>query len=125
MKFQIKIGGKDYLIEIVEGEEEVKIKVGEDFFSFKKETEKDTRLSKIKFEKRDFKEKKVKAPIGGIISEIFIKEGEFVKEGQKLFSLSAMKMENEILADFDGRIKKILVKKGENVKKDDVLLIGE
>jgi biotin carboxyl carrier protein len=61
----------------------------------------------------------------GTISEIFVKEGDFVKEGQKLFLLSAMKMENEILSDFEGKVKKIFVKKGENVKKDQILLIGE
>jgi biotin carboxyl carrier protein len=122
MKFLIKIGDKEYPIEIFEGENEVKIKVGEKEFIFKKE---EIFLAKTKFEKRKFKEKKILAPIAGTISEIFVKEGDFIKEGQKLFLLSAMKMENEILSDFEGKVKKIFVKKGENVKKDQILLIGE
>jgi biotin carboxyl carrier protein len=123
MKFTIKLGDKEYPIEVLEGEEEVKIKVGEKEFSFNKEEK--VFLAKTKFEKRKFKEKKILAPIAGIISEIFVREGEFIKEGQKLFLLSAMKMENEILSDFEGKVKKIFVKKGENVKKDQILLIGE
>jgi biotin carboxyl carrier protein len=122
MKFSIKIGDKEYPIEVLEGEEEVKIKVGKKEFSFKKE---EVFLAKTKFEKKEFKEKRILAPIAGTISEIFVKEGDFVKEGQKLFLLSAMKMENEILSDFEGKVKKIFVKKGENVKKDQILLIGE
>jgi biotin carboxyl carrier protein len=115
MKFTIKIGDKEYTVEIVEREKEVKIKVGEKEFFFKKE--KEVFLAKTKFEKREFKEKKILAPIGGTISEVFVKEGDLVKERQKLFLLSAMKMENEILSDF--------VKKGDVVKKDQILLIGE
>jgi biotin carboxyl carrier protein len=123
MKFTIKFGDKEYPIEILEGENEVKVKVGEKEFYFKKEEK--VFLAKTKFEKREFKEKKILAPIAGMISEIFVKEGDFIKKGQKLFLLSAMKMENEILSDFEGKVKKIFVKKGENVKKDQILLIGE
>jgi biotin carboxyl carrier protein len=123
MKFLIKIGEKEYPIEVLEGEEEVKIKVGEKEFLFKKKEK--IFFPKTKFEKREFKEKKILAPIAGTISEIFVKEGDFIKEKQKVFLLSAMKMENEIFSDFEGRVKKIFVKKGENVKKDQILLIGE
>jgi biotin carboxyl carrier protein len=123
MKFSIKIGQREYPIEILEKEEEVEIRVGEKEFSFKKE--KEIFLAKTKIEKKEFKEKRILAPIAGTISEIFVKEGDFVKEGQKIFLLSAMKMENEILSDFEGKVKKIFVKKGESVKKDQTLLIGE
>jgi biotin carboxyl carrier protein len=122
MKFFIKIGEKEYPVEILEEENGVKIRVGGKEFFFKEE---EKFLAKSKIEKREFKEKKTLAPIAGTISEVFVKEGDFIKEGQKLFLLSAMKMENEILSDFEGRVKKIFVKKGENVKKDQILLIGE
>lgn len=69
------------------------------------------------------KEISVLAPISGQIVEVFVKEGDFVKEGQKLVLLLAMKMENEILADREGKVKKILAKKDQSVKKDDVLII--
>ncbi len=123
MKFSIKIGDKEYPIEILEKNGEVKIKVGEKEFIF--EENKEVFLARTKLEKKEFKERKILAPIGGVINEVFVKEGDFIKEGQKLFLLSAMKMENEILSDFDGKIKKIFVKKGEVVKKDQLLLLGE
>ena len=123
MKFSIKIGGKDYLIEIFEGEDGVKILVNDKEFYFPLEEQKLSSL-KIGIDKKDFQEKKILAPISGTISEIFVKEGDLVKKGDKLFLLSAMKMDNEILSDFNGKIKKISVKKGDKVKKGDVLLIG-
>jgi biotin carboxyl carrier protein len=126
MKFSLKVGQKDYEVEIVEKEGEVQIKVGEKFFSFKKERERnEIFVAKPSIPKRDLRKKEILAPIAGTISEIFVKEGDFVKRGQRLITLTAMKMENEILADFEGRIKKILVKKGKNVKKGEILLIGE
>jgi biotin carboxyl carrier protein len=126
MKFSFKIGQKNYEIEIVEKENEVQIRVGEKTFSFKnEEKKKEIFVTKASIPKRDFKKKEILAPIAGTISEIFVKEGTFVKRGEKLISLAAMKMENEILSNFEGKVKKIFVKKGENVKKDQILLIGE
>jgi len=123
MRFKIKVGEKEYDIELLETENEIEVRVGDKNFYFQKE--KEPFLAKTKFDKRDFKEKKIFAPIGGIITEIFVKEGDVVKKGQKLFLLSAMKMENEILSTFDGKVKNILVKKKDSVKKDQVLLVGE
>lgn len=57
------------------------------------------------------------APISGTIAEIFIKEGDFVEKEQKLLTLLAMKMENEILAEKEGKVKKIFVKKEISSKK--------
>jgi biotin carboxyl carrier protein len=126
MKFSLKVGQKDYEIEIIEKEEEIQIRVGEKVFSFQKEKrENEISFAKSSIPKRDLKKKEILAPIAGTISEIFVKEGDFVKKGQRLITLAAMKMENEILADFEGKIKKILVKKGENVKRGEILIIGE
>lgn len=128
MKFKIKIGQREFEIEILEEKEGTKIKVGNKEFVFKeKEKEKEfispeTSLSK---EGKEKKEIEILAPIAGEISEVFAKEGQKVKKGQRIFLLSAMKMENEILAEKEGQIKKIFVKKGDKVKKDQVLAIFE
>ena len=53
----------------------------------------------------------VKSPLPGVILDIFVKEGETVKKGQKLVCLEAMKMENNIDSDKDGKIVKINVNK--------------
>lgn len=120
MKFKLKIGEKNYEIEISENEKETLIKVDDKEFLFEKE--KKIRVPASSFPKKDFSSQVVLAPISGTITEIFIKEGDFVEKEQKLLTLLAMKMENEIRAVKEGRIKKIFVKKGDIVKKDQKLL---
>jgi len=127
MKLKLKIKGKEREVEILEeGEDKVKIKVGEKEFIFGKEEEKKgISLVQTSIPKRDFSKKEIKAPIAGVISEIFIKEGDFVKREQKILFLSTMKMENEIVSDFDGKVKEILVKKNQEVKEEETLIILE
>jgi len=127
MKFKLKIKGKEFEVEILEeGEDRVKIKVGEKEFIFGTEEEKKgVSLIQTSIPKRDFSKKEIKAPIAGVISEIFVKEGDFVKREQKIFFLSTMKMENEIISDFDGKAKEILVKKNQEVKEGETLIVLE
>lgn len=121
---KIKIKDKIYDVEILETKEEmVKIIVNGKEFIFGEEKEKEIPAVKLSFPKRDFSKKEIKAPITGTISEIFVKEGDFVKSGQKVLLLSSMKMENEIISEFEGRVKEISVKKGENVKEGKTLII--
>jgi biotin carboxyl carrier protein len=55
-----------------------------------------------------------------------VKEGDTVKIGQKLITLEAMKMENNINADKEGTVSSIKVKQGEQVMEGDLLIvIGE
>jgi biotin carboxyl carrier protein len=126
MKLKFKIKGKEWKVEISEeGEDKVKIKVGEKEFLFGKEEKKGISLIQTSIPKRDFSKKEIKAPIAGVISEIFVKEGDFVKREQKIFFLSTMKMENEIISDFDGKVKEVLVKKNQEVKERETLIILE
>lgn len=64
----------------------------------------------------------INAFIPGIITEIFVAEGQKVKRGDKLLILEAMKMLNEIMAPFDGQVKAIQVQKGDKVAKNQPLL---
>lgn len=68
----------------------------------------------------------IKSPLPGVILEIHVKEGDQVKIGQKLITLEAMKMENNINADKEGRVVSIKFGKGDNVMEGDILIvIGE
>jgi len=68
----------------------------------------------------------IKSPLPGVILELHVREGDQVKIGQKLITLEAMKMENNINADKEGKVLSIKVGKGDNVMEGDVLLvIGE
>lgn len=59
--------------------------------------------------------KKIVAPMAGRILKIPVKKGELIKEGDVLAIIEAMKMQNEIKADFKGRIADIFIKEGESV----------
>ncbi|MFZ4464865.1 MAG: acetyl-CoA carboxylase biotin carboxyl carrier protein [Bacteroidales bacterium] len=65
----------------------------------------------------------VKSPLPGVILEVFVKEGDSVKMGQKLLMLEAMKMENNINADKEGKVVSLKVAKGDSVMEGDVLLV--
>lgn len=67
----------------------------------------------------------IKSPLPGVILDIHVKDGDIVKVGQKLITLEAMKMENNINADKEGRVL-LKVSKGDSVMEGDVLIvIGE
>lgn len=64
----------------------------------------------------------VKAPMPGLIVDVLIEVGQEVIEGTPLLVLSAMKMENVILAQGEGKIKSIEVKKDDAVEKGQLII---
>ncbi|MFW6248655.1 MAG: biotin/lipoyl-containing protein [Bacteroidota bacterium] len=64
----------------------------------------------------------LKAFMPGNIPEVFVKENDLVREGDKLMILEAMKMKNLILAPFDAKIIRINAQKGDKVKKNFILI---
>lgn len=67
--------------------------------------------------------KPIKSPLPGVILDVFVNVGDSVKVGQKVILLEAMKMENNIEANFDGTVKEIKTTKGDSVYEGDILLI--
>jgi len=64
----------------------------------------------------------VYAPMPGLILKILVKPGDTVKTGQRVMTMEAMKMENDINTTVSGTIAEIRVKEGENVKENQVLI---
>lgn len=64
----------------------------------------------------------LQAPLSGQIAAIKVKEGQEVTAGQEIMILTAMKMENLILAERDGKIAKIFVNEKDNVVRGQILL---
>ena len=60
--------------------------------------------------------------IPGTIVEIFVKEGQELKAGDKLMILEAMKMKNLIVMPFDGKIKTIHVQEGVKVPNRQLMI---
>ena len=119
---KIKIRDKIYDIDISNPQEGiVKVRVdGQDFVFQGKDIAKNM-PSKDTGKNEKITKKEIRAPITGTISKIFAKEGGLIESGQKILSLSAMKMENEITAEGKGKIKKIIVKEGQLVKANELL----
>ncbi len=69
--------------------------------------------------------KEVKAPMPGLVLEIMVEAGQEVKEGEPLFILEAMKMENVLKSPGDGVIAEVVVEKGAPVEKGTILVVME
>ncbi|CAH8508031.1 unnamed protein product [Dicrocoelium dendriticum] len=63
----------------------------------------------------------VGAPMPGDVVSIDVKQGDKVEKGQRLATLSAMKMEVAITAPVSGQISKVHVQKGMKIAGDDLL----
>ncbi len=63
----------------------------------------------------------MKSPMTGKIISILIQNDSFVKEGDTLVIIEAMKMENRILAECDGKIANLNIIAGNNVNAGDLL----
>lgn len=65
---------------------------------------------------------KIMSFIPGTVKKVYIKDGQKVKEGQPMFVLTAMKMDNIINVPYDGKIKTVNVKEGDRIPKGYVML---
>jgi len=65
----------------------------------------------------------ISAPLPGLITKIFINEGDTIKMGQPLLMLEAMKMENEVNATAEGMVIDIRHKEGSSVNQGDTLIL--
>lgn len=66
--------------------------------------------------------KEIASSITGLISKIFVKEGEKVANKQSLLIIEAMKMETNVLAPADGEVESILIKDGQQVKSGQLII---
>ena len=66
---------------------------------------------------------KLAAPMPGLIISISVKEGAYVKAGDPVVILEAMKMENVLPSPESGIVKAIMVNPGDKVKTGDVIAI--
>ena len=64
----------------------------------------------------------IKAPLPGTIIQVLVKAGDKVSMGEKLLTMEAMKMENNVISEKDGIIRVVNVKPGDTVMQNDVLV---
>ena len=74
---------------------------------------------------RETPEGAVASPMQGMILAIKVKAGDRVKEGDVLLTIEAMKMQNNIVAEYDGTVKELFTFQGEVVSAGDILMVVE
>jgi glutaconyl-CoA/methylmalonyl-CoA decarboxylase subunit gamma len=141
-KFKFAINGSDYNVEILETvDNEIRLEVNGTFYQVAMEKEvkasKTPILVRAEVPPPTIKEQKiqktpiktnnvtVKAPLPGVILSIDVKDGDEVKMGQKLLTMEAMKMANNVMAEKDGIIRSIKIKAGDSVLQGNVLMVIE
>jgi pyruvate/oxaloacetate carboxyltransferase len=62
------------------------------------------------------KGRKMESPMPGIILKVEVKKGDMVKRGDRVLVLEAMKMENDILAEYTGEVVNVFVNSGDSVQ---------
>ena len=137
--FKFTIRGNDYEVEIKKMEDNhAKIEVNGSVYNVELHKEKSQSKTPVlrrpalkhpkgsdKIKKIDESVFKVKAPLPGNIMQIFVKQGDEIKKGEKLLQYEAMKMENDLLSEKDGIVSNIKVSPGDAVLQDDELLLLE
>jgi biotin carboxyl carrier protein len=138
-KFKFAINGNNYEVEILGFEDNIaKVEVNGTMYDV--EIQKDLRVPKtptlVRAEapKPTLKETKIpknvirttnmaiKAPLPGTIISVLVKAGDKVGIGDKLLTMEAMKMENNVLSEKAGTIRVVNVKPGDTVMQNDILV---
>ncbi len=125
-ELKVNIDGKEHIVKIEEDSNKLNVYLDGKVYTVEtslKNEQKDYNLDESSSD--DSKNGTIKANIPGIIFSVNVKEGQKVKKGQKMISLIAMKMENQILSPINGTVKEIKVKKEDKVNKGDTLIIIE
>ena len=127
--FHVIMNNMSYNIDLVETnieEKEITIKINGEKYTGKVSNELDVLLKKMGIDNLSSnKAKDLKAPMPGMVLDIFVKVGDQVKEGDNLIVLEAMKMENNLKSPIDGVIKEINCEKTKAVDKNTVLIVFE
>lgn len=117
MKYDIRLNGNNYVVEIESSKAQI----------LEKEPVADNETDFLDLPDFDFGEEKnesssIKATLPGTVIAVNVKVGEEVSKGQTMIILESMKMENPIIAPCDCRIAHLSVNVGSYVKKDQELV---
>lgn len=63
----------------------------------------------------------VNCPMPGTILDVCVSEGAYVRKGETLCILEALKMENEIASPVDGRIESVFINRGKCLNTGEVM----
>jgi biotin carboxyl carrier protein len=128
-KYHLISNNKSYAVDLVSVDKQTKnveIKVNNSVYQVALKDKMDELLERLGMDNLlEAKTEDLKAPMPGLILEIFVEKGAEVIKGDKLLILEAMKMENVIKAPGDGIVDKIKVEVGNSVDNGQVLITFE
>ncbi len=125
--YQLNIENKQYQLFVMENKfGHYQTVINGENYSIKLQTKLEEEANKLlKKNSNSNSNKKVTAPMNGLVVKINKKVGEKVKIGESLIVLEAMKMENEIRSLANGIIKSVNCSIGNSVDKGELLFIIE
>lgn len=125
-QFNLIMGNRSVNARLLEADtngKKIKLELDGESFEMEIKDQLDQMLDSMGFSTASTKQiKEIKAPMPGLVLEIAVKEGQEVKEGDRILILEAMKMENSIMIQSNAVIKRIAVTAGQPVDKGQVLV---
>ena len=127
-EFKFKIDGQEYAAQVEEQESGVQVTVNGKAYNVEVEQEEHHVARPVQRVAVAAAPKaaagsaaKISAPLPGNITKILVSAGAKVKKGEVIMTMEAMKMENNISAEFDCTVKNIVAQVGQSVNQGDVL----
>lgn len=124
--FHIIHNHKSYNAEVLEADYQTKsflIKVNHTKYSITLKDRFDVLLDQLGMSNANsLKVNDLKAPMPGLIVDIKVRVGDFLKKGDTVLILEAMKMENVLKATGEGIVKNIKITPRQNVEKNQILI---
>jgi biotin carboxyl carrier protein len=120
--FSLLVGARSCELAAIRDRDGWRIEVKGSSFLVRVETEQERLSRALDAERASHQAAEVKASMPGFVTRVLVAEGDEVSKGTPLLIIEAMKMENEIRAEFAGVIAEIAVSERQTVNHGDVLV---
>jgi len=120
--YSLIIDHRVYTARVERGETADEISIGSYRTSALVEDERAALLRKLAHTEQDTGPLDVTSPIPGLVVRVFAGPGEHVQKGQRLLTIEAMKMENEIKSPLDGIVAEVFARERDVVDKGGRLM---
>lgn len=118
--FKFKSSSGSYTAHVTESGDNISVNCNGELFVIENEG---NRRSLIRRTGAESGQVQIRSPIPGLVTKIYLAEGDNVKAGGAILTLDAMKMQNEIQSPCDGVISKIYIKQGAQIDADTVMVL--
>ncbi len=122
--FSLLVNGKSYLLYLEPENGEYRLFTEGQMLTARVEDEQNALLNQmVKARKSEPSEQTIKAPIPGLVTKVFVNEGDVLQKDAPVLTLEAMKMENVIKAPCACLVEKVFVSSGQTVQQNEKLVV--